>query len=132
MPGVESLDVHEYCYLTTVGRRTGSRHEIEIWYAAEDRTLYLLSGGGESADWVRNLMANPGAEVRLGETTHPVIARILDQPGAEEDTARRLVFEKYQPRYAGNLGGWRRRSLPVALDLVDAVAPETAQESNDR
>ena len=118
MPDVENLDAHQFCYVRTVGRKTGRPHEIEIWYAAEGSTLYLLAGGGMGADWVRNLVANPGAEVRLGDETHRVIARILDEPGDEEQTARRLVFEKYDPGYDGDLSRWRERSLPVALDLV--------------
>lgn len=117
MPTVENLDRHEYCYLTTVGRRTGRSHEVEIWYAAEGPTLYLLAGGGMAADWVRNLVANPGAEVRVGDEAHRVIARILDEPGEEEQTARRLVSEKYQPGYDGDLTRWRDSALPVALDL---------------
>jgi hypothetical protein len=37
---------------------------------------------------------------------------------ADEDArARRLVFDKYRPRYAGSLDSWRESSLPVALDL---------------
>ena len=52
-----------FLYLTTVGRRTGRPHRIEIWFAAHEGRLYLLSGGRERADWVRNLQANP--RVRL-------------------------------------------------------------------
>lgn len=32
--------------------------------------------------------------------------------------ARRLVYEKFQPRYKGDLDNWRGRSLTVAIDLV--------------
>ena len=117
MPDVENLDGHQFCYLTTVGRRTGRRHEVEIWYAASGSTLYLLAGGGTGADWVRNLVANPGADVRVGEQTYRAVGRILEDAGEEEQTARRLVFEKYQPGYDGDLSGWRERALPVALDL---------------
>lgn len=35
----------DYCYLTTTGRRSGCPHRIEVWYAAEGPTLYLLAGG---------------------------------------------------------------------------------------
>jgi hypothetical protein len=44
-----------YAYLTTVGRRTGRFHRIEIWFAVQDGRMYLLSGGRERSDWVRNL-----------------------------------------------------------------------------
>jgi hypothetical protein len=35
----------------------------------------------------------------------------------EDELARRLVYEKYQRGYVGDLTGWRRSSLPVAIDL---------------
>ena len=40
----------ENCYLTTVGRRTGRSHEVEIWFGVVDDTLYLISGNGPGAD----------------------------------------------------------------------------------
>jgi deazaflavin-dependent oxidoreductase (nitroreductase family) len=107
----------DFCYLTTTGRSTGRLHEIEIWYAADGDTLYLLSGGGDRADWVRNLRANPAVTVRLGDTTYPATARVVHD-AAEDRRARTLVFEKYQPRYAGDLERWREAALPVALDLT--------------
>jgi deazaflavin-dependent oxidoreductase (nitroreductase family) len=106
----------DFCHLTTTGRSTGRPHEIEIWYAADADTLYLLSGGGDRSDWVRNLRANPSVTVRLDETTHPATARVVVDP-AEDRRARTLVFEKYQPRYTGDLERWREASLPVAIDL---------------
>ena len=108
----------DFCYVTTRGRVTGRAHEIEIWFALDGATVYLLSGGGDGADWVRNLRATPAVRVRLGRETRDATGRVIE-PGTEEDArARRLVFEKYQPRYDGNLTGWRERSLPVALDLA--------------
>ena len=111
----------DFCYLTTTGRSTGRPHEIEIWYAADGDTLYLLAGGGDRSDWVRNLRANPAVTVRIDDATQRATARVVVD-AAEDRRARTLVFEKYQPRYAGDLERWREASLPVALDL-DAVAP---------
>ena len=106
----------DYCYLTTRGRVTGNDHEIEIWYARHDDTLYLLAGAGEHSDWVRNLRVEPAVRVRISDVTHDAIARVVTD--ADEDArARTLVFEKYQPRNAGELVTWRGRALPVALDL---------------
>ena len=110
----------DFCYVTTVGRRTGRPQEIEIWYAVDGdgRILYLLSGGGDRSDWVRNLTAEPSVTVRLRDHTYDATAR-FPEPGSAEDTrARTLVFEKYQPRYGGSLERWRDTALPVALDLV--------------
>ncbi|MEZ5264244.1 MAG: nitroreductase family deazaflavin-dependent oxidoreductase [Acidimicrobiales bacterium] len=108
----------DYCYLITTGRRSGRPHRIEIWYAAEGDTLYLLSGGGRRADWVRNLAADPSVRVELRGEAHDARARILDGTGAEERRARALVHAKYAPRSVEDLEDWRDRALPVAVDLT--------------
>lgn len=110
----------DFCYLTTRGRVTGAPHEIEIWFAQDGTTLYLLSGGGDRADWVRNLRADSAVTVRLGNTVHPGAARIVERGTDEDARARTLVFEKYRPRYTGSLDDWRERALPVAIDLPPA------------
>ena len=110
----------DYCYLTTRGRRTGADHEIEIWYVREREpgrdTLYLLAGAGEQSDWVRNLQSEPAVRVRIDDETHDARGRVVTEPD-EDRRARTLVFDKYQPRNAGELVSWRERALPVALDL---------------
>jgi deazaflavin-dependent oxidoreductase (nitroreductase family) len=116
MPIDSSLADEAYCYLTTTGRRTGRPHTVEIWFAAVGATLYILAGGGERADWVRNVRHTPAVTVRIGDTTLVGVARIVAD--AHEDAlARRIVVAKYQPRYHGDLGDWGRTALPVAIDL---------------
>src|SRR5437867_1856641 len=87
-PAVAGLAGVPFCYVSTVGRRTGRPHTIEIWFGLAGSTLYLLSGGGERSDWVRNLLANPAVIVRLGERELAATARVVAD-GAEEDMARR-------------------------------------------
>ena len=111
-----------FCYLTTTGRVSGRRHTVEIWFARRGPTVYLLSGGGERADWVRNLRRRPEVTVRIGRRNArelPGHARVLGPGSPEDGLARDLLVEKYQPGYGGDLTGWRRSSLPVAIDLED-------------
>jgi deazaflavin-dependent oxidoreductase (nitroreductase family) len=104
-----------FCYLATRGRVTGRRHEVEIWFAAAGSTLYLLSGGGRRADWVRNLEADPAAEVRIDGSLFAVRGRVVTEPD-EDRLARDLVHGKYAD--AGtDLVSWRDSALPVALDI---------------
>jgi deazaflavin-dependent oxidoreductase (nitroreductase family) len=113
-------------YLTTIGRCTGQPHRIEIWFAVEDGRLYLMAGGRERADWVRNLQANAQVTVELGSETHPGSARVL-QPGTPEDQrARDLLVSKYQE--GRNLDEWGRTSLPVVVEFLEEVASLTEHD----
>ena len=88
-----------------------------MWFALQETTLYLLSGGGTRSDWVRNLLCDPSVRVEIGGVSSAGRARLLDG-GAEERLARRLLLEKYQPAYGGDLSGWARTATPVAVDLL--------------
>lgn len=107
----------DFCYLTTTGRTSGKKRTIEIWFGLEDGTLYLLSGGGESAQWVKNLLVDDRVTVRLGTKTYPGKARLVKDK--EEDAkSRRLLAAKYQGWIPGKrLSGWANNSLAVAVDL---------------
>jgi deazaflavin-dependent oxidoreductase (nitroreductase family) len=107
----------DFCHLTTRGRVSGRPHEIEIWFALDGSTVYLLSGGGTRSDWVRNLSSDAAVTVRFGDVTYEGSARVVAAGDEREERARTLVFEKYQPRYGGDLRGWRTSALPVAIEL---------------
>ncbi|MFE9204650.1 nitroreductase/quinone reductase family protein [Micromonospora sp. NPDC007230] len=119
------MPVHEFAYLTTVGRRSGRPHTIEIWYAEHQGVRYVLSGDGDGADWVRNLRREPSARLRLGGPrelhadlpgTAAVMARFVAAP-AEEAVARRLLAAKYQGWREGEpLSDWAATSLVVAFE----------------
>lgn len=113
-----SLKEEEYCYLTTIGRVTGKPHQIEIWFGLNGNTAYLLSGGREKSDWVRNLLKNPSVTMRIARRTFKATARLVkDQE--EEMMARNMLADKYHERKAnGSLGNWARTALPVAIDLT--------------
>jgi deazaflavin-dependent oxidoreductase (nitroreductase family) len=117
MAPFERLADEDFCYLTTVGRRSGKAHTIEIWFALENGNLYLLSGGGDNADWVRNLRKTPAVKVRIGSRTVAARAREVTAPD-EDALARRLLDEKYMGWKAGKrLSSWARNALPVRIDL---------------
>jgi deazaflavin-dependent oxidoreductase (nitroreductase family) len=108
--GRESL-----CYLTTVGRSSGKPREIEIWFALDGDTLYMLSGGRDRSNWVRNLIREPSVTVRVGAESLEGGARVVAPDSEEDALARRLLLDKYAR--GDELEGWGRDALPVAVDL---------------
>ena len=105
----------QFCYLTTRGRVSGRPHRIEIWFALDGSTLYMLSGGRDRSDWVRNLRATPDVTVELGDRSFAGHARLVTD-AAEDERARALVHDKYATSER-DLERWRDRALPVAVDL---------------
>ena len=112
----QSLGGESFCYITTTGRVTSRPHEIEIWFGMDGTTIYMLSGGGERSDWVRNFMKTPEVFVRIAGREFRGSGRIVSDP-AEDALARRLLLEKYSSTYSGDLTDWGRTALPVAIDL---------------
>jgi hypothetical protein len=102
---------------------TGRPHTIEIWFGIAGSTLYMLAGAGERSDWVRNLQSAPAVSVRIGDRYFTGAAHVVDAGSEEDALARRLLLDKYVPRYAGNLDRWGRTALPVGVDLGLALTP---------
>src|SRR5258707_14473974 len=112
----EGLAEEDLCYLTTTGRISGRPHTIEIWFALKRHTLYMLSGGRDRSDWVKNVRHLPDVTVRIKDRVIAGKARLVKD--AEEDAAaRQLVFEKYEKSSEDDLTHWSRTALPVAVDL---------------
>jgi hypothetical protein len=54
--------------------------------------------------------------VRIADHTFAGRARIVDDRD-EDARARELLLAKYSPGYGGDLSGWEKTALPVAVDL---------------
>ena len=87
--------------LTTLGRKTGKRHTVTVWFLVDRQTLYLVTMKLRR-DWPRNLIKNGHVELGIGGkefTGHakPVVgAKRLAQVNA-------LLQRKY---WAAWLGSW--------------------------
>jgi len=114
----ERLADEDMCYLTTTGRKSGRPHEIEIWFGIREGRLYLLSGGRDAADWVKNLKRTPSVKVRINTRTESGTARVV-RPNTREDTAaRELLDGKYMGwREGKKLSSWARGALPIAIEI---------------
>jgi deazaflavin-dependent oxidoreductase (nitroreductase family) len=114
----ERLSEKDLAYLTTTGRRTGKEHTIEIWFALRDGRVYLLAGGGDRADWVRNLRKTPRVRLRIETQSASATARVVRGRTKEDGLARQLLDGKYQGwREGKRLSSWARNALPVAIEV---------------
>jgi deazaflavin-dependent oxidoreductase (nitroreductase family) len=89
----------QFLYLTTVGRKTGSPREIEIWFAGLDGRFYLIAEKREQANWVQNILANPNVGFRVGAQTFSGLGRVVDE--INEGELWRQARERFDQKY-----GW--------------------------
>jgi len=114
----ERLADQDFAYLTTTGRVSGRPHTIEIWFALRDGHLYMLAGGGDRADWVRNIRKHPQVRARVGSRSVAARARVVREGTSEDALARELLDGKYMGwRQGKRLSSWARNARPVAVDL---------------
>ena len=66
-------------HLTTRGRVSGLRREIESWFVVCRERFYLFAETGEKAGWVKNLRRNPQVAIRIGARQVDAVARVLDR-----------------------------------------------------
>lgn len=100
--------------LTTTGRVTGRAHTIPLLYLESDSGFVVFASWGgrdHHPEWYRNLVVDPAAEVRIGDTTREVRARTL------EGSERSEWWQRAMDAYAGYADYQRRtdRSIPVVL-----------------
>lgn len=111
------------CYVTTRGRVSGRKHTIEIWYVEWDGCIYLLSGYGSEADWVKNIRTNPQVTVAVApdgrdgdrsvEKPYTATVGSIDD---EEMQVRQAIEARYRGWKPGEpLSPWAEESLVVRL-----------------
>ena len=65
--------------LTTTGARSGQTRSVPVLYLREGSTFWVMGsnfGGTNHPGWSYNLLANPDANVQIGDERHDVRARL--------------------------------------------------------
>jgi deazaflavin-dependent oxidoreductase (nitroreductase family) len=106
-----------FAYLTTTGRRSGRPHTIEIWFAVDGDVIYLMAGGRDRSDWVRNVLVHQGVELRIGTHEWEGRARVVEPDTEEDARVRPLLRDKYADA-EDDLVSWGRTALPVAVEAL--------------
>jgi len=88
-----------FLYLTTIGRKSGEPHKIEIWYVADESCYYLCSEHRQQADWVKNIINNPSVRFYIAEREQVQdpqsgVATIITD---ESDIA--IIAQKFNAKY---------------------------------
>lgn len=113
---LSQFEKEEYCYLTTRGRKTGNPHEIEIWFVVYENSLYLMSGGMDKSDWVKNLLKEPNVTIRIAGQTFPATASLLEDKKVEP-LIRMAMAIKYNEWEGESPSEWALTALVVKFEI---------------
>src|SRR5881396_1003873 len=107
------LEETPYLNLTTRGRKTGLKHDVELWIAFEDYKLYFLAH--VSSQWWKNIAKTARVELEVSEVLFEGKGRI-DQDRLDhslELLRRKYGSEKVERWYSGS----RSKRRPVEIEL---------------
>lgn len=123
---------HRFLRLTHVGRRSGHRYQtmLEVIGSTPALEVIVLAGLGRSADWYRNIQAQPAVEVAVGSRRFVPVHRIL---GPEEAAAVLGAYERRNRlitpvvrRVLSWLVGWRYDGSLAARERLAHQLPVVA------
>ncbi|HEY7080792.1 MAG TPA: nitroreductase family deazaflavin-dependent oxidoreductase [Nitrososphaeraceae archaeon] len=106
----------QFLYLSTVGWKTGKKHNIEIWFVEHGGRYYIVSEREYKAHWVQNILVKPQVSFSVGNASFQGTARIVYQEKESSLAAQIsiLMNEKY---------GWNKG---VFVELVGSFnSPNT-------
>jgi deazaflavin-dependent oxidoreductase (nitroreductase family) len=81
------------CRLTHYGRKSGRPHPVTLWFLVEEEAVYLVTAD-RRRHWVRNVLARPSVELRMGGETFLGEVEPLTHP-AEVAHVIELLKRKY-------------------------------------
>jgi deazaflavin-dependent oxidoreductase (nitroreductase family) len=79
--------------LTTIGRRTGRRHVVNVDFVVHDGQLFV-TGANNKRDWMRNVLKNPVVEASIDGVSKRVRAETVDS-----EQLRATIEQLYRKKY---------------------------------
>jgi deazaflavin-dependent oxidoreductase (nitroreductase family) len=90
---LEAVKKEKLIHVSTVGRKTGKAHTVEVWFAVADGAIYF-SHEGAPTDWMKNIDANARVGVKIGKLKFEADAKIV-KSGAPRESGKKALYEKY-------------------------------------
>jgi len=94
----ERLEKYQQIKLTVIGRKSGHKITVPVWFVMDDEKMYLLPVHGSDTQWYHNILKNPSiwvdargeqaefraVPVREAESVNSVVSKFRDKYGAGE------------------------------------------------
>jgi hypothetical protein len=112
----QALTSEKVIDISTIGRKTGKLHRIEIWFHNVEGKVYITGSPGER-DWYQNMLARPEFTFHLKQSVHADLDAIA-KPIRDEDS-RREWFSRYLANSDRDVEQWVRESPLVEVSFVE-------------
>ncbi len=120
------LEETPFLNLTTKGRKTGLKHDVELWFAFEDGKLYFLAH--ESSNWWKNMVKTPRVEVEVSEILFEGTGRLVPE---KLDQIYGLFRRKYSDDQVERwYGGERSKRRAVEIQLGRVLGKRPTSSNN--
>ncbi len=83
--------------ITVTGRKSGRAISIPVWFALEDRKLYLLPVSGSDTQWYKNVLKNPTIRIDAGGDNAEL--RVVPVTDPKQVSS---VVEKFRAKYGAS------------------------------
>ncbi len=90
----ERLGRYREIRITVIGRKSGRKISVPVWFVVEGETLYLLPVSGSETQWYKNVRENPA--IGIGARGVEGEFRATAVTGAK---AVKAVVEKFREKY---------------------------------
>jgi deazaflavin-dependent oxidoreductase (nitroreductase family) len=93
----EALNSAEELSITFVGRKTGKKYTIPVWFVYDPGTMALLPVKGSKSTWYRSILKNPKMELRAsGKRATAKARQVRDRKRIDE------IMEKFRAKYGAS------------------------------
>ena len=113
---VSKVAGEKYIYLTTKGRKTGSPHTVELWFALAGKKIYL-SHEGTYTDYMKNILKDDRVEFKIGKIQFKGNARIVEGGEAFEVGKHALYLKYYGKAEEDTINDWFSESTIIEISM---------------
>lgn len=90
----ERLGRYRQIEISVIGRKSGRKISIPVWFVLEGEKLYLLPVAGSKTQWYQNVLKNPTIGIEARGAKGEFLATPLKGPQAVKS-----VVEKFREKY---------------------------------
>jgi deazaflavin-dependent oxidoreductase (nitroreductase family) len=117
---VSGVADEKYIHLTTMGRKTGNPHTVELWFAVAGEKIYL-SHEGAYTDWMKNILEDDRVEFKIGKTQFEGTARIAEGGEVFELGKHALYLKYYGKADEDTINDWFSESTIIEISMISRV-----------